>query len=45
MAAWIAGAAAFYVSQGIGGMIPSIGGVVPGLVVSIAVYLLLARRR
>lgn len=38
MAAWIAGAAAFYLSQ-------SIGGVIPGLVVSIGVYLLLARRR
>jgi purine-cytosine permease-like protein len=38
MTAWIAGAAAFYLSQ-------RLGGVVPGLVVSIAVYLVLARRR
>lgn len=38
LTAWIAGAAAFYLSQ-------RIGGVVPGLAVSIAVYLLLARRR
>ncbi len=41
MTAWIFGAAAFYVSQNVGGF----GGVVPGLVVSIAFYLLLARRR
>lgn len=38
MTAWIAGAAAFYLSQ-------SIGGVIPGLAVSIGVYLVLARRR
>ena len=38
MTAWITGAAAFYFSQ-------SIGGVVPGLVVSIGVYLAIARRR
>jgi purine-cytosine permease-like protein len=38
MTAWAAGAAAFYLSQ-------RIGGVVPGLAVSVAVYLLLARRR
>jgi purine-cytosine permease-like protein len=37
MTAWIAGAAAFYLSQ-------SIGGVLPGLAVSIVVYVLLARR-
>ena len=37
MAAWVAGAAAFYFSQ-------AIGGVLPGLIVSIVVYLLLARR-
>lgn len=38
MGAWIAGAAAFYLSQ-------RIGGVVPSLTVSIVVYLALARRR
>ncbi|TAK17595.1 MAG: hypothetical protein EPO35_02725 [Acidobacteria bacterium] len=38
MAAWIIGAAVFYASQ-------SIGGVLPSLAASIAVYLLLARRR
>lgn len=45
MAAWIAGAAAFYLSQGIDGVLPKIGGVLPGLAVSIAVYLVLARAR
>ena len=38
MAAWIIGAAIFYVSQ-------TIGGVLPSLIASIGIYLLLARRR
>ncbi len=38
MAAWVAGAAAFYLSQ-------SIGGVIPALVVSSATYVILARRK
>ena len=38
MAAWIVGAATFYLSQ-------SVGGVLPSLVVSVVIYLLLARRR
>jgi purine-cytosine permease-like protein len=40
MAAWILGAVAFYVSQS-----RDIGGVIPGLAVSIAVYIVLARRK